>query len=259
MLLAIDIGNSLIKMGVFRGSDLSDKFTIPTKRDYAAEELRLDRLKAFDIETVVVSSVVPELAAVVREASHGELGVMPTFIDHSANFGFTIDYDPPESIGIDRLVNASAAAKKYGTPVIVCSFGTATVIDAVGIDRVFLGGIIAPGVETMAKALSQTTSQLPVVEIEEPDRLICNTTRAAIRSGIVNGHIAMAEGLIEKISCELRVSSFESGSDHSKLETRNPQPKVVATGGFANLIGSKIDSISRIDENLTLDGLRFLA
>lgn len=244
MLLAIDIGNSLIKFGVFDAARLLDKFTIPTKRDYRPDELEFGSLKQIKIDTVVVASVVPELIEVVREASQYEFNVAPTFINHSSDFELRIIYDPPESVGIDRLVNASAAASKYGTPVIVCSFGTATVIDAVSKDGEFLGGIIAPGVGTMAEALHQTTAQLPVIEIEVPESLIGNSTESAIQSGIVNGHIAMAEGLIQKIA--------------SKLGTRDSKLKVVATGGFANLIASKIEAVTEIDENLTLDGLRLL-
>lgn len=244
MLLAIDIGNSLIKFGVFDGDTLLDKFSNPAKRDYRPDELRFDRLKQFKIDTVVVASVVPELIEVVREASQTQFDITPTFINHSTDFGLKVCYDPPESVGIDRLINASAAASKYGTPVIVCSFGTATVIDAVSKGGDFLGGIIAPGVKSMAEALHQTTAQLPVVEIEEPDALIGNSTESAIRSGIVNGHVAMAEGLIQKIT--------------SELGTRNSKLKVVATGGFAKLIASKIEAVSQVDENLTLDGLRLL-
>jgi type III pantothenate kinase len=136
---------------------------------------------------VVVATVVPELIDVVREASQTQFKVTPTFIDHTADFGLKVNYDPLESVGIDRLINASAAAKKYGTPVIVCSFGTATVIDAVSKDGEFLGGIIAPGVKTMAAALRENASQLPAVEIEEPESLIGNSTESAIRSGIVTG------------------------------------------------------------------------
>src|SRR5262245_45208269 len=252
MLLAIDIGNSLIKFAVFDGSELFDKFTIATKRDYHADEFHFDRLtfadgKFLSIDTVVVSTVVPELIDVVREASQTQFKVTPTFIDNTADFGLKINYDPPESVGIDRLINASAAAKKYGMPVIVCSFGTATVIDAVSKKGEFLGGVIAPGVKTMAAALRENAAQLPSVEIEEPENLIGNSTESAIRSGIVNGHIAMTEGLIKKISSELR----SPGS-------RNSKPNVVATGGFANLIAAKIDAVSEIDENLTLEGLRLL-
>ena len=247
MLLAIDIGNSLIKCGVFDGERLLDKFTIPTKCDYGSDELQLDRFKPLQIETVVVASVVPELIDVVRDASQTIFTVTPTFIEHSTNFGLKIDYDPVESVGVDRLINAFSAVKKYGTPVIVCSFGTATVIDVVNNNAEFLGGIIAPGVRTMAESLHQTTAKLPVVEIKEPERLIGNSTESAILSGIVNGHIAMAEGLIEKVGSKFRVPSSAS------------ELRVIATGGFANLIASKIDAVTHIDENLTLDGIRSLA
>ena len=265
MLLVIDIGNSLIKFGLFDGDKLFDRFTIATKRDYRVDEFHFDRLtfadgKFLSIDTVVVSTVVPELIDVVREASQGQFKVTPMFIDHSADFGLKINYEPLESVAIDRLINASAAARKYGTPVIVCSFGTATVIDAVSKDSEFLGGIIAPGVKTMAAALRENAAQLPAVEIGEPESLLGNSTESAIRSGIVNGHIAMAEGLISRMSSALRVSSLESGSgSNRKLRTRNPKLNVVATGGFANLIAAKIDAISDIDENLTLEGLRLLS
>ena len=244
MLLAIDIGNSLTKFGVFDRDKLLEKFSITTKRDLQPDELNFDRSK---IDTVVIASVVPNLIDFVRNVIQTTFKVIPTFIDHSADFGLKINYDPPESVGIDRLINASAAAKKYGTPVVVCSFGTATVIDIVSPDSEFLGGIIAPGVKTMAESLHKKTSALPAVEIEEPEQLIGNTTESAILSGIVNGHIAMAEGLIQKII------------SNSKLGIGNSEISVVATGGFANLIASKIEAVTEIDENLTLDGLRQLS
>src|SRR5688572_12162092 len=265
MLLAVDIGNSLIKYGVFDGDKLLDKFTIVTKRDYGSDDLQLDGLKSFKIDTVVFATVVPELIDVVREGSQKHFQVTPAFIDHSTDFGLKINYDPPESVGIDRLINASHAANKYGTPVIVCSFGTATVIDVVTKDSEFLGGIIAPGVKTMADSLRQNAAQLPAVEIEEPHSLIGNSTEAAISSGIVNGHVAMAEGLIERIigtrtlpsamSATHETSSAASGVADGGVRV----PKVIATGGFANLIASKIAAVDEIDENLTLNGLRMLA
>jgi len=124
MLLAIDIGNSLVKFGVFDGDKLFDKFSIATKRDYRSEELHFDRLKfagdkLLKVVTVMVSTVVPELIDVVREASRSQFKVTPTFVDHNANFGIENKYDPPTAVGIDRLVNASAAVEKYGTPVII--------------------------------------------------------------------------------------------------------------------------------------------
>ena len=151
-------------------------------------------------------------------------------------------YDPPTSVGIDRLVNASAAVEKYGTPVIVCSFGTATVIDAVNSKGEFLGGVIAPGAKLMAASLHEQTSQLPSVQIEMPDKVIGSNTADAMLSGVVNGQIAMADGLIKRIAAELA-----------------SKPRVIATGGFASLIADSIKTVSVIDENLTLDGLRLLA
>ena len=247
MLLAIDIGNSLIKFGVFDGDDLLDRSTLPSKRDHHSGDLRFDRFTSLNIDKIIVASVVPDLTDDVREASQKHFQITPTFIDHSTDFGLKIHYDPPESVGMDRLINSFAAVNKYGTPAIVCSFGTATVIDAVSKDNKFLGGIIAPGVRTMAESLNNTTSKLPAVEIEEPEGLIGNSTGSAILSGIVNGQIAMVEGLIAKISSNLMRG------------TRNSELTVVATGGFANLIASKIDAVTHIDENLTLDGLRLLA
>jgi type III pantothenate kinase len=247
MLLAIDIGNSLIKFGVFDGDELIDKFSIATRRDYRADELHFDRLqysegKFLKIDRTIVSTVVPDLVGVVREASQRQFKVTPVFVDHNADFGFVNKYDPPESVGIDRLVNASAAIEKYGTPVIVSSFGTATVIDAISSKREFLGGVIAPGAKMMAASLHERTAQLPAVEIAMPEHLIGNSTVEAMRSGVVNGQIALADGLIKRLASEL-----------------DSKPRVIATGGFAHLIANTIKTVSMIDENLTLEGLRLLA
>ena len=247
MLLAIDIGNSLIKFGVFDGEELVDKFSIATRRDYGVEELHFDRLqfsggKFLKIDRTMVSTVVPELIAPVREASQTQFKVTPVFVDHNADLGIENRYDPPAAVGIDRLVNASAAVEKYGSPVIICSFGTATVIDAVNDKNEFLGGVIAPGAKMMASSLHENTAQLPFVQIEMPDHVIGATTVDAMLSGVVNGQIAMADGLIKKVAAEL-----------------GTKPRVVATGGFARLIGDTIKTVSVIDENLTLDGLRLLS
>ncbi len=253
MLLAIDIGNSMIKFGVFDGARLFDKFSIATKRDYRPKELQFDRLRYADgrfleIHTVAVSSVVPELREIVRRTSQRQFKVTPVFVDHDTDFGLVNKCEPPQSVGIDRLVNASAAVRKYGKPVIVCSFGTATVIDAVNKRGEFLGGIIAPGVRTMADSLRQNAAQLPSIEIVKPKRLIGTSTVAAIQSGIVNGHVAMTEGLIKRFLAEKQTF----GSAKSSV-------KVIATGGFASLIAPHIRSITKTDENLTLNGLRQLA
>ncbi len=264
MLLAIDIGNSLIKFGVFKDGKLFDKFSIATKRDYRYDELHFDRLqfsdgKLLNVDTVIVSTVVPELIDVVREASQTQFKVTPTFVDHTAEFGFKINYDPPNSVGVDRLINAAAAIRKYGCPLIICSFGTATVIDAVNRKGEFIGGIIAPGMKTMTESLHQKTAQLPVIEIEKPARLIGNSTLASIRSGIFYGQIAMVEGLIERFLSEPQVLAAPSRKRTTTIVEKVDPPKVVATGGFAKLIASQVRSIDTVDENLTLEGLRLLA
>ncbi|MGH9948688.1 MAG: type III pantothenate kinase [Pyrinomonadaceae bacterium] len=253
MLLAIDIGNSLIKFGVFEDGKLIDKFSIATKRDYHSDELHFDRLeftegKFLKIDSVVVSTVVPELIDVVRVASQTQFNVTPVFVDQSADFGLKIEYDPPNSVGIDRLINAFAAVHKYGKPVIVCSFGTATTIDAVNANAEFIGGIIAPGMKTMSDALHEKAAQLPAVQIEKPLRLIGNSTESAIRSGVFNGHIAMVEGLVSRFL-----------SDKAVTGSAKKRAKVIATGGFAKLIAKEVKSIDESDENLTLEGLELIA
>ena len=245
MLLAIDIGNSSTKFGIFDGESLLHKFSIQTKRDYTVEELLFDRLKLFeqqfiqiDIDTCVVASVVPELNGVVSQVCNELFKISPRFVDENWDFGFSINYNPPSAAGADRLVNCFAAASKYGTPVVACSFGTATTIDVVSDENAYLGGIIAPGIATSAKALQLATSKLPDVPVAAPGTVIGNSTVTSIQSGIVYGHVAMVEGLLSRIG--------SAG-------------KVVATGGFARIIASQTTAIDIVDENLTLEGLRLLA
>lgn len=245
MLLAIDIGNSSIKFGIFDGPALFQKFAIQTNRDYTSDELMFDRLKLHekqfiqvDISMCIVASVVPELDSVIAEVCRELFKVSPQFVDETWDLGLNILYEPPSSAGIDRLVNSFAAVAKYGKPCIVCSFGTATTIDVVNEDGDYLGGIIAPGMLVSARALNLLTAKLPVVPIARPDNLIGNTTVESILSGIVLGHFAMVRGLLSQLK----------GNE-----------KVVATGGFAQMISSEVDLIDIVDENLSLDGLRMLA
>ena len=246
MLLAIDIGNSSIKFGVFDGASLVDKFLIQTKRDSTIEELLFDQLKYVEdrfplVDSSIVSSVVPEIDKIVQQACGKVLNLTPVFIDHKFDFGLKINYEPITAVGTDRLINASAAADKHGKPVIVCSFGTATTIDAVNVSGEYLGGAIAPGMNTLAEALHLKTSKLPHVEIEKPESVFGNTTVDSIRSGVFFGYVGLVDGIIRRMSDELC-----------------DQPKVIATGGFARLVSENTDLINIVDENLMLDGLRIL-
>ncbi len=244
MLLAIDVGNTAIKFGLFEGGDLTSKFSIPTIRDATADDIKRDvgdRLP-IHVDSAIVCSVVPDVEDELRSFLRGISSVEPTLVTNSFDFDLKIDYEPLDSLGTDRLVNAFAAAKKYGVPVIVCSLGTATTIDVVSADREFLGGVIAPGMDAMAEALHLKTARLPKVDATKPDRLIGNSTADAVRSGIFYGYVSMVDGLIERIR-------NIAGQDVA----------VVMTGGVAELFAAECSSFKNIEPNLTLDGLQSLA
>jgi len=244
MLLAIDIGNSAIKFGVFDGKNLVSRFTIPTERSQTADELH--KAIKFELQhtftSVIVSSVVPETDTAIREFSLKYLGLNAVFVTNEFDFGFSrIRYHPVASLGTDRLIAAFATVHKYGKPCIVCDFGTATTIDAVNSNGEYLGGVIAPGIKTLAEALHLKTSKLPKVEIVKPQSIMGTTTLGCIQSGIFFGYIGLAEGILNRISIEL-----------------GETPKIISTGGFAGLIASECALIDVVDENLILNGLRLL-
>ena len=237
MLLAVDIGNSAIKFGLFDGETLTSKFSIPTKRNATPDEIKLavgDRLSR-SIDTAIVCSVVPESDSAMRDFLRTASNSDPIFVDNSFDFGLKINYQPLESLGTDRLVNAFAAVEKYGTPCIVCSLGTATTIDVVSAGREFLGGIIAPGLEAMGEALHLKAPRLPKITAAKAERLLGTSTEESIRSGIYNGYVAMVRGLIERVSSDFEVE------------------KTVLTGGNTRVVARETDIV---DDDLMLTGLR---
>ncbi len=243
MLLAIDIGNSSTKLGVFDHETIVKRLTIPTIRSKTADEIYntiQDEINGH-FSAVVVSSVVPELNEAFRELGANHFNRTPFFVDNSLDFGLEIKYFPPENLGVDRIVAAFAAAEKYGAPAIVCDFGTATTIDAVSSKKEYLGGIITPGISTLSEALFIKTSKLPRVEIRKPETVIGNSTVGSIQSGIFYGYIGLTEGILSRMILEL-----------------GEKPQVVATGGFAHLIAENCALIETVDENLMLEGLRLI-
>ncbi|CAN5212634.1 type III pantothenate kinase [soil metagenome] len=242
MLLAVDIGNTSTKFGIYDDEDLVSRFSIPTFRDQGQNALQkeIGPSLVHPVSKAIVCSVVPCAAAAVIEFLRKKQ-VSTLQASNDLDYGLTVRYEPLSALGTDRLVNALAAVEKYGAPAIVCSFGTATTMDVIDAKRVFLGGIIAPGIKTAARALKLNTAELPDISIEKPGRLIGNTTESAIRSGIILGHVAMIEGLIQRLTAEIKVN-----------------PVVIATGGFATLVAGMTKLIDTVDENLTLDGLRIL-
>ena len=243
MLLAIDIGNSAIKFGVFEGNDLTDKFSIPTSRDMTSANIAdkiKDRFK-LPVEAAIACSVVPEIEAALTEYLSASSGVVPRFVSSSDVLGLEISFDV-STTGTDRLVNSFAAAERYGAPCIVVSLGTATTIDVVNRKRQYLGGLIAPGINVGIQALAFAASKLPAVEIHKPETAIATTTETAIQSGVIYGQIAMVEGLLKRLISEL-----------------GDEPKVVATGGFSGIIADEVTAIDVVDTELLLNGLRLIA
>ena len=243
MFLAVDIGNSAIKFAIFDGDTLLSKASIPAKRDYTNDEILAAVGESLDlpVDNSLVCSVVPELNDVIGILIAEKCGVDARFVTNDLDFGLEVKYRPLEAAGADRLVNSFAASQKYGVPCIVCSFGTATTVDVVDPDRVLLGGLIAPGMATMGKALHLNASRLPEVQPAKPRSLIADNTIDSIRSGVFYGQVLMVQGIVDRVAAQV-----------------GGKPTVVATGGFAQMIADETGVIDIVDENLLLEGLNLL-
>jgi type III pantothenate kinase len=241
MLLAIDIGNTLTKFGVFNDEKLLKQFTISTIRDNSPQNLEqeISEKLTFSIKSAIISSVVPELSDSYKTFIKQICGIPPIFVD--SNFGLEIIYKTPETLGIDRAVAAFAAREKYGKPCIICDFGTATTIDVIDSEGRFIGGVIVAGIGLLADSLSARTSKLPKIEIKKPAKIIGDSTILAIQSGTYFGYIGLVEGLIERL-----------------FEEIGGKCQVIATGGFAKLISDGTVKINILDENLLLEGLKMI-
>ncbi|HEX2269149.1 MAG TPA: type III pantothenate kinase [Pyrinomonadaceae bacterium] len=249
MLLAIDAGNTAVKLGVFRGPELQTSWRLNRDKLRTDDEYGIQLRTLFeiaglnpkDVEAIIISSVVPDLNYTLQWMSERFFNITPIFVDHTTDTGLQILYDRPAELGTDRLVDAVAAVEKYGAPCIVIDFGTATTFNAINSKREYLGGIIVPGIMTAADALVERTAKLPRVDFERPPKVIGSSTTGALQSGMFYGTVSMVDGLIEQI-CEAMGSS----------------PKVIATGGLGPLMGHASEYIDTLDETLTLDGLRII-
>jgi type III pantothenate kinase len=249
MLLAIDAGNTAVKLGIFRGQELQASWRLNRDKlrtdDEYGIQLRtlfeIDGLNAKDVEAIIISSVVPDLNYTLQWMAERYFNITPIFVDHTTDTGLQILYDRPAELGTDRLVDAVAAVEKYGAPCIVIDFGTATTFNAINSKREYLGGIIVPGIMTAADALVARTAKLPRVDFERPSKVIGSSTVGALQSGMFYGTVSMVDGLIERIR-----------------EAMPGSPKVIATGGLAPLMEHASEYIDTLDETLTLDGLRII-
>jgi type III pantothenate kinase len=253
MLLAIDIGNTNIVIGVFEGQTLGRSWRLATMRERTADEMGLLVSELLEraginpaaVDGVVMASVVPPLTASVIDMSERYLGTRPLNLEPGVNTGMPVLYDNPSEVGADRIVNSIAAFELYGRsrhmPLIVVDFGTATTFDAVSTAGEYLGGVICPGIQISADALFQRAAKLPRIEVRKPLHVIGKTTVTSMQSGLFFGYIGMIEGLVQRMRVDLGGKAF-----------------CLATGGLADVIAPETGAIEAVDRDLTLTGLRMV-
>lgn len=252
LLLVIDVGNTNIVLGVYKDDKLLYDWRIATDKDKTSDEYGLlfeqifkyNGLSTKDVKNVIISSVVPPLMHTLPAMSIKYFKIRPIVVGPGVKTGMNIKYDNPREVGADRIVNAVAAYEKYGGPLIIVDFGTAITFCAVSKKGEYLGGAITPGIKISSEALFLRTAKLPKVEIAKPKSIIAKNTINSIQAGLVYGYIGMVDYIIEKMIEEMK----EEGEDI----------KVVATGGFSNLIAAESKYIQKIDKLLTLEGLRII-
>lgn len=248
MLLVIDVGNTHITLGVFDGKELKATFRTTAKQPRTSDEYGIQLctllehrgFRIQEIDDVIVSSVVPDVMHSLGSAIIKYFQVKP-IVPTTQDMGLKINTEHPKEIGPDRIVDAVAAYEKYGGPVIVIDFGTATTYDIVTADGVFEGGVISPGIRTSARALWGGAAMLPEIEIRKPSSIIAKETVSSMQGGLVFGYIGQTEYIVKKMK--------DAGYQDAK---------VIATGGLGNIIVPETDVIDIYDPKLTLEGLRII-
>lgn len=251
MLLAVDVGNTQTHLGVFDRDKLTHEWRASTDPRRTADELALmfgqflslaDLSFSRQITGVAISSVVPRATQELRDMALSHFGFPPVVVEPGTRTGLAIRIDNPREVGADRIANAVAAHSLFPQrDVVVVDFGTAITVDAVSAKGEYLGGAIAPGIETAASALFQSTAQIRRVELVAPDSAIGRSTVAAVQSGLVYGIAALTDGLIDRVTQQL-------GDD----------PAVVATGGLTAVVVEHCERIEHVEPTLTLMGLRLI-
>ncbi len=250
MLLAMNVNNTNVTMGVFNEDSLRATWRFATDVRKQADEygvlmlslLEHEGLSADDVGEAVTASVVPDLEPVFEGVCRRYFGVRPLVVGTGTRTGLRILYDSPREVGADRVADAVAAIRMYGPPpLIVVDLGTAAVFDAISKDGDYLGGAIAPGIGIAAEALFQRAAKLYRVELGQPRTAIGRNTVAAMQSGIVFGYVGLVEGIVARFKEEL-----------------GGEARVIGTGGYAELIARETDVIDAVDLNLALEGLRII-
>ena len=250
MILVVDVGNTNITCGVYDGEELKATFRLMSKMPRTSDEygmmltelLRMKDIDTKDIEGSIVSSVVPDVMHSLTGGLVRYIGTEPLVVGPGVKTGLKITTENPRAIGADRIVDAVAAYEKYGGPVLVLDFGTATTYDYVTADGCFAAGVTAPGIRISAEALWEKAAKLPKIEIKKPKSILAQETISSMQAGLMYGQIGQTEYIIKKV----------------KEETGIEDLKVVATGGLGRTISDETDSIDIYDSALTLEGLRII-
>ncbi len=250
MLLAVEVGNTNTTFGLFAASgELTTAYRLSTERERMPDEwfamlaalLASDGHALSEVDGVIISSVVPSVTTWLIDMTRNRLRIDPVIVSGDLDIGLDLDVDEPRQLGADRIVDCVAAFCRYGGPAIIVDLGTATTFDVIGRNGAYKGGAIAAGVATSLQALAGNAAQLFNVELHMPDAVIGRNTGDQLRSGIVAGHLAMLEGMIERTRAELGVDA-----------------QVVVTGGLAPLFAGRSPLFDHVDPDLTLYGLRLI-
>ena len=250
MLLAIDLGNTNIKYGVFNGQKLVASFRVSSRISRTADEygsvlvglLSDSGITKSDIDGIIFSSVIPALNYTICHMCEYFFGITPLMIGPGIKTGLNIKAENPREVGADIIVNSVSAYNKYGGPIVVIDFGTATTFDVITDKCELLGVVIAPGIKTSLEGLVSKTAQLPMVELDAPKTVIGKNTKHCMQSGIIFGFAGLVDNILKKIKREFGVDEL----------------KVVATGGLGEIIAKEVKTINTVDRTLTLDGLRLI-
>ena len=249
MLLAVDIGNTNIVLGLYKEGQLVTHWRLFTQAERTADEYGViishlvgaEGFRRDQIRAIVASCVVPPMVSVMQELALKFFKLEPLMVGPGIKTGMPILYDSPKDVGADRIVNGIAAYEKYRSACIVVDFGTATTVDFISKKGEYVGGAIAPGLLISLEALVQRASKLPRIEIVKPKEIVGKNTVQSIQAGTFYGYVGLVDGIVQRMQKENGVDA-----------------KVVATGGLAPLVASECSSISEVDEFLTLEGLRII-
>ena len=249
MLLVFDIGNSNIVLGTYEGKKLLRHWRISTDRQKTGDEygmlinnlFRFQGIRMSDVTAIIISSVVPPLVVPLAKMCERYFRLRPLIVGPGIKTGIKLKYENPREIGADRIVNSVGAYEQFGGPLIVVDIGTATTFDIVAENGDYLGGVIAPGIGISSEALFQRAAQLPRVALVTPRTIICRNTVNAMQAGVIFGFVGQIDEIVRRIKAEMREDM-----------------RVIATGGLAKMISRESKTIDKVDNFLTLTGLRVL-